>query len=93
MKTKNSKPFTHTAILTILENPAYKGCIRYRKTKHHEVRKKREKQQEYILVQGKHDPIISKDLFGKAHEILRSNRRATRRIPSNPHLLSGLLPA
>lgn len=91
LKTKNGKAFTHIAILTILENPAYKGFIRYGKTKFHEVRNKREKQKDYILVRGKQEPIISEEQFDKAQDILKSNRRATRRMPSNPHLLSGLL--
>jgi site-specific DNA recombinase len=91
LRTKNGKAFTHIAILTILANPAYKGFIRYGKTRFHEVRNKREKQETYTLVIGKHKPIITEEIFNKAQDILQSNRRTTPRMPSKPHLLSGLL--
>jgi len=89
LKTKNGKAFTHIAILTILDNPTYKGFIRHGRTTGEN--KKRKIQESIIMVHGIHEAIIDEETFDKAQQITAQNRRATRRMPSNPHLLSGIL--
>ncbi|KGE20070.1 hypothetical protein PWYN_12520 [Paenibacillus wynnii] len=89
LKTKNGKPLTHIAILTILENPTYKGFIRHGRTTGEN--KKRKPQDEIILVIGIHDSIVDEEIFDKAQQITLQNQRKSPRMPSNPHLLSGIL--
>lgn len=93
LKTKKGKPFTPIAIKTILDNPVYKGYIRYGRTSNYDNKEKRKKEENYILVKGAHYDIaiIDEDIFEKAQIITEQNRRQTRRMPSNPHILSGLL--
>lgn len=72
-----SKKWTKYTIYSMLENVHYIGCVHWnwRKTKliveDQEVRKMRPKAKvdEYLVFDGKHDPIISKELFDKAQEI------------------------
>ncbi|WP_027086814.1 recombinase family protein [Cohnella panacarvi] len=89
LKTKYGKAFTHIAILTILDNPTYKGFIRHGRTTGEN--KKRIKQENIIIVKGIHEAIIDEESFDKAQQITAHNRRTTPRMPSNPHLLSGIL--
>lgn len=91
LKTKKGKPFTPIAIKTILDNPVYMGFIRYGRTTNYDHKEKRKKEEQFILEKGVHAPIIDEDTFEKAQIITEQNRRQTRRMPSNPHMLSGLL--
>jgi site-specific DNA recombinase len=89
LKTKTGIPFTHIAILTILDNPTYKGYIRHGRTTGEN--KKRVNQDSVILVRGIHEAIVDEETFDNAQKITLQNRRPTRRMPSNPHILSGIL--
>ena len=65
------------SIVSILENVHYIGCVRWnwRKTvkiiKNQELRKLRPRAKigEFLVFNGKHDPIVSEELFNKAREI------------------------
>lgn len=85
-------------IFTILENVHYIGCVRWdwRKTikiiKDQEVKELRPKAKvgEYLIYNGKHDGIISEELFERAKEIRgRRHRARTDTTLKNP--LSGVL--
>jgi site-specific DNA recombinase len=91
LKTKKGLTFTQQAVITILANPVYKGFIRYGRTTNYDHKGKRKKEDQFILEKGIHEPIIDEDTFEKAQIITEQNRRQTRRMPSNPHMLSGLL--
>lgn len=75
-KTGNSK-WASSKIFTILENVHYIGCVRWnwRKTikiiEDQEIKKLRPKAKadEYLIFEGKHEGIISEELFNKAQEI------------------------
>lgn len=86
------------SIVSMLENVHYIGCVRWnwRKTikiiKDQELKKLRPRAKvgEFLVFNGKHDPIISEELFNKAAEI--KQRRAT--APTSTKLqnpLSGLM--
>ena len=93
LKSKKGKPFTPIAIINILSNPVYKGFIRYGRISNYDHKDKRKKEDSFIFVKGAYfeNAIIDKDTFEKAQIIIEQNRRQTRRMPSNPHMLSGLL--
>lgn len=85
-------------IFSMLENVHYIGCVRWdwRKTikiiQDQEIKKLRPKAKigEYLVFNGKHDAIISEELFDRAREIRgRRHRAKTDTTLKNP--LSGLL--
>lgn len=87
-----------TMIFTILENIHYIGCVRWdwRKTikiiKDQEVKALRPKAKvgEYLIFNGKHDGIISEELFNRAQEI-RGKRHRARTDTTLKNPLSGVL--
>ena len=87
IKTKNGKDRWSTQIVfRILENVHYVGCVRWnwRKTvriiEDQEVKKTRPKAEigEYLIYDGKHEPIIDQELFDRAQEV-----RGTKPKPRN----------
>ena len=85
-------------IFSMLENVHYIGCVRWnwRKTikliKDQELKKLRPKAKvdEYLIYEGKHDGIVSEELFYKAREI-KGNRHRTRTDTTLKNPLSGLM--
>lgn len=85
-------------IFSILENHHYIGCTRWnwRKTikiiEDQEIKKLRPKAKvdEYLVFEGKHDGIISEELFYKAREI-RGKRHRTRRDLTLKNPFSGIM--
>jgi DNA invertase Pin-like site-specific DNA recombinase len=93
---KGSSIWKPIAIYNILRNEHYIGMVRWnwRKTvmviEDQEIRKSRPIPEEYLLFEGKHEPIISKETFYRAQEIRGTRHRAnTDKTLKNP--LSGLL--
>ena len=98
-KTKTGcKIWQPSIIFSILENVHYIGCVRWnwRKTikiiEDQEIRKLRPKAKidEYLIFEGKHDGIISEDLFNLAKEI-RGKRHRTKRNLSLRNPFSGIM--
>lgn len=85
-------------IFSILENVHYIGCVRWnwRKTikiiEDQEIRKLRPKAKvdEYLIFEGKHDGIVSEEIFNKAKEI-RGKRHRTKRNLSLQNPFSGIM--
>ena len=99
VKTKSGGKYWHTYnIFSILENVHYIGCVRWnwRKTvkiiEDQEIRKLRPKAKvdEYLIFEGKHDGIISEELFNKAREI-KGKRHRTKRDLTLKNPFSGIL--
>ena len=91
LKTSHNKPFERRSIEYILQNPTYCGMIRWNRTKNdtNEIKDR----SEWIITDGEHEPIITKELFDKAQERYRHNYipRGTRPASTYKHWLSGLL--
>lgn len=85
-------------IFSMLENVHYIGCVRWnwRKTitiiEDQEIKKLRPKAKvdEYLIFDGKHDGIISEELFYRAREI-RGNRHQTKMDLTLKNPLSGIM--
>ena len=85
-------------IFSILENVHYIGCVRWdwRKTikiiKDQEIKEMRPKAKvgEYLIFNGKHDGIISEEMFNRAKEV-RGNRHRARTDTTLKNPLSGVL--
>ena len=72
--TRKGNVFRSTTIRQMLNNEVYYGMMNYQRKpvekvlENGSIKKKRVRKKEYILVQGKHEPIVSKELFDKAQE-------------------------
>lgn len=91
LKTSHDKPFERRSIEYILQNPTYCGMIRWNRTENETNRIK--DRDEWIITEGYHEPIISKELFDQAQERWKKNYRPKGARPSSSyrHWLSGLI--
>jgi hypothetical protein len=99
IKTKTCGKYWRTyQIFSMLENVHYIGCVRWnwRKTikiiEDQEIRKLRPKAKvdEYLVFEGKHDGIISEEMFYKAREI-KGNRHRTKQDLTLKNPFSGIM--
>lgn len=99
IKTKDGKPHWKSSIIySMLENVHYIGQVRWnwRKTvkiiEDQEIKRLRPKAKvkEYLVFEGKHDGIVSKELFERAKEIRGTNPK-TRTDTTLKNPLSGLM--
>ncbi len=83
-----------TAVRRILTNPTYAGNLAQnmtRKVSYKVDKKVRLPRDEWIVIRGTHEPIVSQEDFDAAADILsRRSYNKTRRA-GQPHLLSGLV--
>ena len=98
-KTKTGKSIWKPSIIfDMLDNVHYIGCVRWNWRKvvktieNQEVKKLRPKGvvDEYLVYEGRHDAIISKEMFEKAKEI-RGKRHRTKTDTTLKNPLSGLM--
>lgn len=91
---RNGKWETRT-VSYILENPFYIGKIRWNYYDRH--RNHRKSADEVILTDGKHEAIISEDVFAEAGKLLamersvKKNHGTKRSVAANRHWLSGMI--
>lgn len=90
-KTSHGKSFEARSIDYIIQNPTYCGMIRWNRTENETNRIK--DKDEWIITEGHHEPIISKELFDAAQDRYKSTYRPRGARPSSTyrHWLSGLL--
>lgn len=90
-KTSHGKPFERRSIEYILQNPTYIGMIRWNRTENETNEIKDES--EWIITQGHHKAIISKDIFDAAQARFKSEYKPKGARPSSTykHWLSGLV--
>ena len=90
-KTSHGKEFERRSIEYILQNPTYCGMIRWNRTinETNEIRP----ESEWIVTDGEHPAIISKELFDKAQERYRREYRprGSRPVSTYKHWLSGVV--
>lgn len=97
VKTKTGGTFSGNSVKDILRNPTFCGKIRwgYRKDwgKRYgdEGKRKRVYNEEPIIVEGKHIPIIDEETFNKVQDLIDNNPRHHMKRFNGNHLLSGLL--
>ena len=98
-RTYTGKPWESSTVLFILKNEVYTGRLQWKKVeskKSKDPEKRRDvktrPRDEWIDVQGKHEPLISKETFSKAKAILKSKYHVPYQIANgitNP--LAGLI--
>lgn len=91
LKTSHNKAFETRSIEYIVQNPTYCGMIRWNRTENETNRIKNK--DEWIIEEGKHEAIISKEMFDAAQERFHSTYKPRGARPSSTyrHWLSGLL--
>ncbi|AVP54487.1 site-specific recombinase [Clostridium tetani] len=93
-KTKFNNNFSRSSVLFILKNPIYIGKVTWKKK---EIKKSKNPNKtkdtrtrdksEWIVVDGKHEPIISMKMWNKAQEILNNKYHIPYQLvngPANP---------
>ncbi|MCQ2479299.1 MAG: recombinase family protein [Clostridia bacterium] len=95
IKPPKSERWSHTAILRILKNEKYCGDLVQQKTftpdyLTHE-KKLNTGEADFITIKDHHQPIISREIFEKANEILKekNNKNSTEKSHSNRYPFSG----
>lgn len=91
IRTSHGKSFERRSIEYILQNPTYCGMIRWNRTTNetNEIKDR----SEWIISEGHHKPIISKDLFEAAQQRFQAEYRprGARPVSTYKHWLSGLV--
>lgn len=90
-KTIKGNSFSTTAISVIIHNPTYIGKIRFNKYVDWSGKRRKGKNEDYILVDGEHEPIIDKDLWEKVQELIEMKSFKPKRTFDGAYPLTGLL--
>lgn len=93
--TKAGKPWTPTAIHTILTNPFYKGSYRYNVHCDGRGNEKRS-DEEWVIVEDHHIPILSEIQFDRIGFLLKRNKRGGVQtgetyMRKNIHIFAGII--
>lgn len=92
-RTKKDKLFSISAIKTILENEVYIGKCRWGKRRDWSEKRRKGTTDEYILVDGKHSPLISEELWAKVQSVNCTNKESVSKNRNfhGDFILSGIL--
>lgn len=90
-QTKRGNSFSTTAIRDILRNPVYVGLVQYGKYEQWELKRRRGKMADPILVRGKHPAIISQATWDQVQTRLKAQSRTPKWNQQGANLLTGLL--
>lgn len=93
IKTLKNEEWSIQGIKQVLDNPLYAGFIQYGKHKDWEKNRRSGKQNDPIIVEGKHKPIISIDTWEKTQNMreIKSKMNTRDITPKGDFLLTGLL--
>lgn len=92
VRTRDGKLWAKTTIHRFLTNPTYAGMIWYGKRKTDPISGKLigQDKNEWVIVKGEHDPIISEETFNAVQELIsKKHGKPTR--SNRTYLLSGIL--
>lgn len=89
-KTKRDRHFSINGIATILDNVIYNGKISWLKLENWDTKRRKGKNPNPILVEGKHEAIISDELWSLV-QARRKSRSFKQRQSNEPFLLNALL--
>ncbi|NYV66357.1 recombinase family protein [Bacillus sp. Gen3] len=90
-RSKKNNTFSVSTISIILDNPIYKGYIRFNQHVNWETNRRKGKNPNYILVKGQHEPIIDEDTWDKAQLIRKQRATGTPRQYSGTFPLTSIL--
>ena len=90
-KTKKGNPFNVNGVRDILHNPIYIGKIRYNVREDWAEKRRKGINPDPIVVEGKHDAIISQELWDKVRRIYKSKSGRAKRRYDGSFPLTGIL--
>ncbi len=90
-KTKKDNTFASDSIRQILINPIYIGTIRYNRFEGWSEKRRRGKNSNPILVEGKHEAIIGKELWDRVQTLFQQKSKVSPRVYDSMNLLTGLI--
>lgn len=90
-KTVKGNTFTTTAVKDILNNKAYVGLLTYAKYENWEEKRRKGKNSNPIVVEGSHEPIISKEIFNQVQKRLEMESKQPEWNNQGANLLTGLI--
>ena len=76
---RRSKKWSASMVRHVLSRPVYYGIIQWgentfiKKMENGKIVKKAIRKKDFLEVQGKHEPIVTKEIFDEAHRIMNSN--------------------
>lgn len=91
LKTMRNSSWSIQSIKQIIDNPVYKGYIKWGQYVDWSKNRREGKQEEYILVKGIHEPIVSEEIWEKARKIRESTGKISEKEYEGNYLLSGLI--
>lgn len=91
IKTMRSSTWSINAIKQIIDNPIYAGYIRWGQHQDWSKKRRRGKQDEYVISKGIHIPIISEDIWEKSRKIRDARGQASEKVYEGDFLLTGLV--
>ena len=89
--TKKDNSFGSDSIREIIKNPIYVGTIRYNRFEGWSEKRRRGKNSNPILVEGKHEAIISQELWDKVQVLFVQKSKESPRVHDSENLLTGLI--
>ncbi|WP_303859867.1 recombinase family protein [Alkalibaculum bacchi] len=90
-KTKNGTHFNTFGIKYILTNPLYKGYIRFGRYVDWCNKRRKGKNEEYILVKGEHEAIIDEEDWDRVQLLMNKKSFKPSRVYDGEFLLTGIL--
>ncbi|WP_342558226.1 recombinase family protein [Metasolibacillus sp. FSL K6-0083] len=89
-RTKKGKHFSIVSVSTILDNPVYKGYIRFNQVIDWENKRRKGKNPDYILAKGIHEAIVDEDTWERAKALRKMRATGTPRQYSGKFPLTSL---
>lgn len=90
-RTKKGNTFSSDSIREIITNPIYVGAIRYNRFEGWSEKRRRGKSSNPIVTQGKHEAIITADLWERVQALFGQKSKASARKYDSNNLLTGLI--
>lgn len=90
-RTKKGNTFSPDSIREIIINPVYAGLVRYNRFEGWSEKRRRGKNLQPIIAEGRHEAIIDRATWDKAMAIYKGKNKVPQRIHSGENVLSGLL--
>lgn len=92
MYTRRGRPWSKNTIFQVLTNPIYAGYMVWNRTERRGTRTIRRPREEWILVEGNHEAIISRETWQRVQELQKIRALPSKnRNPNRQYPLSGLI--
>lgn len=90
-RTKKNNTFSTDSIREIITNPVYAGTVRYNRYEGWSEKRRRGKNSNPILAEGRHEAIIDQETWDRVQSLFRKKSKANPRVYDGVSLLTGLI--